>query len=48
MDSRENNSNNSFTECKSLHIPSGFSLLTCDSFDKWQNKQICYRGKDCM
>ena len=48
MDSCENTNNSSFTECKSLHIPSGFSILTCYSFDKSQNKQICYRGKDCM
>ena len=48
MDSCENTNNNSFTECKSLHIPSGFSILTCYSFDKSQNKQIYYRGKDCM
>ena len=48
MDSWENTKNNSFTECKSLHIPSGFSILTCYSFDKSQNKQIYYRGKDCM
>ena len=35
-------------EYKSLHIQSDFSILTCYSFDKSQNKQICYRGKDCM
>ena len=48
MDSCENTNNYSFTECKSLHIPSGFSILSCYSFDKSQNKQIYYRGKDCM
>ena len=48
MDSCENTNNNSFTEYKSLHIPSDFSILTCYSFDKSQNKQICYRGEDCM
>ena len=48
MDSYENTNNNSFTEYKSLHIPSDFSILTCYSFDKSQNKQICHRGKDCM
>ena len=48
MDSCENTNNNSFTECKSLHIPSGFSILTCYSFDKSQNKQICCRGKNFM
>ena len=48
MDSWENTKNNSFTECKSLHIPSGFSILTCYSFDKLQNKLIRHRGKYCM
>ena len=48
MDSCENTNNNSFTECKSLHIASGFSILTCYSFDKSQNKQIYYRGKNYM
>ena len=48
MDSCENTNSNLFTECKSLYIPSGFSILTCYSFDKSQNKQIYYRGKNCM
>ena len=48
MNSCENTNSNLFTECKSLYIPSGFSILTCYSFDKSQNKQIYYRGKNCM
>ena len=48
IDSCENTNNNSFTECRLFYIPSGFSILTCHSFDKSQNKQIYYRGKDCM
>ena len=48
MDSCENIKNNSFTECKSLHMSSGFSILTCYSFDKLQNKHIFHRGKHCM
>ena len=33
---------------KAEHIPSGYSIVTCCSFDKSKNKQKYYRGKDCM
>ena len=33
---------------KALHKPSGYSLLTSCSFDKSENKQTYYRGRDCM
>ena len=48
MDTCENTPNRSYTEKKTLHVPSGFSILTCCFFDKWQNEQKYYRGKDCM
>ena len=31
-----------------MHKPSGYSLVTCCSFDKSKNEQKYYRGKDCM
>ena len=31
-----------------MHKPSGYSLITCCSFDKSKNEQKYYRGKDCM
>ena len=43
-----NNNNKSYTTAKALHKPSGYSLLTSCSFDKSENKQTYYRGRDCM
>ena len=43
-----NNPNMSYTTAKALHKPSGYSLLTSSSFDKSENKQTYYRGRDCM
>ena len=43
-----NNNNKSYTTGKALHKPSGYSLLTSCSFDKSENKQTYYRGRDCM
>ena len=37
----------SYTEKKTKHIPSGYSLFTHCSFDATKNKLDCYRGKDC-
>ena len=48
MDSCENILKRSYTEKKAIHVPSGFSILTCYSFDKSQNEQKYYRGKICM
>ena len=45
---RKNNPNKSYTTAKALHKPSGYSLLTSCSFDKSENKQTYYRGRDCM
>ena len=42
------NPNKSYTTAKTLHKPSGYSLLTSCSFDKSENKQTYYRGRDCM
>ena len=44
-----NNNNNpkkSYTIAKALHKPSGYSLLTLCSFDKSENTQTYYRGRD--
>ena len=38
----KNNLEKSYTEKKAKHIPSGYSLVTCCSDDKY------YRGEDCM
>ena len=43
-----NNNNKSYTKAKTLHKPLGYSLLTSCSFDKSENKQTYYRGRDCM
>ena len=48
MNSCENSDNNSYIEKKSLHVPSGYSIITCYSFDKSLNEQKYYRGEDCM
>ena len=44
----QNDPKKSSTEKKAEHIPSGYSLVTCCSFDKSKNELIYYRGKDCM
>ena len=31
-----------------MHTPSGYLLLTCNSFDTKENKLDCYRAEDCM
>ena len=43
-----NNLNKSYTTSKALHKPSGYSLLTSCSFDKSENEQTYYRGRDCI
>ena len=48
MNTCNNNPNMSYTTAKALHKPSGYSLLTSCSFDKSENKQTYYRGRDCM
>ena len=44
----ENTPNSSYTEKKALHIPSGYPIFTCYSFDKTLSEQKYYRDKDCM
>ena len=41
-----NNPNKSYTTVKTLHKPSGYSLLTSCSFDKSEKKPTYYRGRD--
>ena len=36
---------NNKTEKKAIHIPSGYSLVTCCSFDKLKNERKYYRGE---
>ena len=43
-----NNPDKSYTEKKALHKPSGYSLVTCFSFDKSKIERKYYRGKDSM
>ena len=44
----QNNPEKSYTEKKAVHKPSGYSLVTCCSFDKSKNERKYYRGEDCM
>ena len=48
IDTWKNNPEKSYTEKKATHKPSGYSLVTCWSFDKSKTEQNYYRGKDCM
>ena len=43
-----NNPDKSYTEKKAMHKPSGYSLVTCCSFDKSINERKYYRGEDYM
>ena len=43
-----NNPEKSYTEKKAIHKPSGYSLVTCRSFDKSKNERKYYRGEDSM
>ena len=42
----QNNSEKSYTERKTIHEPSGYSLSLIFSFDSTKNKHYVYRGKD--
>ena len=46
MNTCNNNLNMSYTTAKALHKLSGYSLLIICSFDKAENKQTYYRGRD--
>ena len=48
IDSCEKNPNVSYTEKKDMHIPCGYSITTCYSYDKSLNKTKYYRGLDCV
>ena len=48
MNTCNNNLNMSHTTAKELHKPSGYSLLIICSFDKSENKQTYYTGRDRM
>ena len=48
MHSCQNNPKKSYTEKKTKHTPSDYSLFTNCSFDVTKNKLDCYKGKDCM
>ena len=48
IDTCQNNPEKSYTEKKSMHKPSGYSRVTCCSFDKSKTEWNYYRGKDCM
>ena len=48
MNTCNNNLNKSYTTTKAVHKPSGYSLVTSCLFDKSENKQTYYRGKDCI
>ena len=44
----QNNPKKSYTEKKATHRPSGYSLVTCCSFDNSKNERKYYIGNDCM
>ena len=48
IDTCQNNPEESYTEKKAKHKPSGYSRVTCCSFDKSKTEWNYYRGKDCM
>ena len=45
---KNNNPEESYTEKKAKHKPSGYSRVTCCSFDKSKTEWNYYRGKDSM
>ena len=48
MHSYQSNLEKSYTENKSNHTPSGYSLFRNCSFDATKNKRDCYKAEDCM
>ena len=48
MHSCQNNPEKYYTEKKTKHAPSGYSLFKNCSFHTAKNNFDCYRGKDCM
>ena len=48
VDTCQNNPKKSYTEKKAKHKPSGYSIVTCCSFNKSKTERNYYRRKDCM
>ena len=48
MLSCQNNPQKSYTERKTMHTPSSYSVFTNCSFDSTKNKLDCYKGKNFM
>ena len=48
MHSCQNNLEKSYTEKKTKHTPSGYSLCTNCLIDSTKNKLDCYKGEDCL
>ena len=48
MHSCQNNPEKSYTEIKTKHTPSGYSIFTNCSFNPTKNKLDCYKVEDCM
>ena len=48
VQSYQNNPENSYTEKKAKHKPSGYAWCSICSFDDTKNKRYFYRGKDCI
>ena len=44
----QNNPENSYTEKKAKHKPSGYAWCSICSFDDKKNRRYFYRGKDCI
>ena len=44
----QNNPNESYTERKAKHEPSGYSLSLISSFNQQENKYSAYGGRDCI
>ena len=44
----QNNPNESYTERKAKHEPSGYALILISLFDSKENKHNVYRGRDCI
>ena len=48
IDTCQNDPKKSYTGKKAEHTLSGYSWITCCSFDRSKNEQSYYRGKNCM
>ena len=48
MHSCQKNFGKSYTEKKTKHKPSGYSIFTSCLFDQTKNKLDCYKGEICM